>query len=71
MQIIQATIPYFNLKFDSAMIFTAVSSPSIFTGSSFEAESEKCAERVDLSNRISQTGSKKKQFSPKTYNAFI
>lgn len=53
------------------MIFTAVSSPSIFTGSSFEAESEKCAERVDLSNRISQTGSKKKQFSPMTYIAFI
>lgn len=53
MQIIQATIPYLNFKFDSAMIFTAVSSPSIFTSSFFEAEAEKCAERVDLSNCIS------------------
>ena len=38
------------------MIFTAVSSPSIFTSYSFEPESEKCAKHVyckqlDFSNR--------------------
>lgn len=42
MELMQAKIPYFYLKFESAIIFTAVFSPSIFT-----FESEKCAIHVD------------------------
>lgn len=71
MEIIQAKISYFNLIFESAMIFTALSSPSILTSYSFEAESEKCAEHVDCKQLDFSNRKQKEAFSPFTYVVFI